>query len=59
MGAEGALVKTTTQKKNEIVAWLRTQDTVPSRKDVAKIFPNTPSKIIRAALASHQEGKSA
>jgi len=52
-------VKTTTQKKNEIVAWLRTQETVPSRKDVAKIFPNTPSKIIRAALASHQEGKSA
>lgn len=48
-------MKTTTHKKNEIVSWLRTQETVPSRKDVAKIFPNTSAKIIRAALASYQE----
>jgi len=40
--------------RTEIIDWIEGQPSVPDRKEVRKAFPNTPQKLIRAALASVQ-----
>ena len=38
--------------RSEIIAWIESQKTFPSRKLVRKVFPEMPQKLIRAALES-------
>lgn len=41
--------------KFAVEAWVNTQPTLPSRKEVQDKFPNAPHRVIKAALQSRKD----